>query len=464
MAVDLQAVTVAHARAVYDKDGALLGLLAANGRVVGLGTEGAGSLYRWSVTGDSRSTDFFINPVGKNSKNWLVQAIARYGQSIELVGNYAIAGKRTDEYLSAPGFEAMLADASGVVVFGFPFINDNGQADGGYTDAFGRAVTAANVVDYAIGNLVDKIKRCREYGKRVIALMEPGGEGLTATQAARTHEFNRRYREALKDIEGVQTWSFNRILWNPTGSATLIKFKANFLNLAGGDTTHNQQAAGQACGKDFAANFLPSFVPKMDKAVSNINQVIANGVGQLFDNPLMATLAGGVLNPNMTITNAGTIPASVKVGGDTAGAVSVAITSAANADGLGNDVTYTFTSTAAGRAYIEFSIPNQANWELTDKIESGVEIDIGATAANVYWRMEQNSNLGTNTSYDLYSENSGPAPGQAETGIVLRTVRSGWLDGSTVKGYLACRLYVQFTANGQTCALTTRRAHITRYR
>lgn len=445
----------------FDQTGQFLAFNGADGSKPFLMPGTAGNIYDWSAIGDSRTQDFYTGPNNgyKNSRSWLAWAMAYYKQSFRVVGMYGVSAKRTDEYLTNGNFEKAMVDGSGTMVFGFPVVNDLSQATGGYTDTYGRSVTASNVVDLAIGNLVTKIKAARQAGKRVIVLAEPGATTFTAAQVATVHEFNRKYRDQVRTIPGVYWWNFNRLIWNATSSSTLIAFKANYT----GDGTHAQQAMGQALGKDFATNFLPTFFPSVDSAVDNTSELIANGVGQLFANPLFTTLTGGTTGSNITLTS-GTVPGSVSISGSAAGALSVVITNASNAAGLGNDVTYAFTATSAVTGRIDFTIPNAANLALTDYVEAGVEYDLGAgCAANVYSEAQMNSDVGTFTGFDLYSAASGPPSGLADTGVVLRSTRATWLPNSTTIGYYLHRLNLNFTGAG-TCTINTRRASIVRYR
>jgi hypothetical protein len=423
----------------------------------------AGALTDLSVIGDSRTADYSTTN-GTSGRSWLAWAQAYYKQSFRVIANYGASGKRSDEYLTNGNFEKALADGSGWLIFGFPVINDLAQSLAGYVDTSGVSITEANVVDNAIARLVTKIKLARAAGKRVIALLEPGGSNLVASQVANVHEFNRKYRDALKAVPGVYVVNFNPLIWNTTSSATLIAFKTNYT----GDGTHAQQMMGQALGKWFATNFLPSVMPASDLAVANISDVITNGAAQIYTNPLLTTLTGGT-SSNITVTS-GTVPASVVVSGSAAGLLSVVITSGANANGYGNDVTFAFTATNPVTARIDFTLPNANNWEVTDYLEAGLEYDVASScAASIYADTILNSNIGAsnvqNDAYMLQTLNSGPPSGLADTGVVLRTPRVTWQAGSTSKGFLQTRMNLVFASAGTTtCTVTVRRPFMYRYR
>lgn len=447
-----------NATAAFKEDGTLLGICGdeSSDQVVSLGPRGARN--KASTIGDSRSSDVKINAYGTNSKNWFIQACGYYKAAMELGASYGVSGNRTDQYLTNGNLEKAIDDESGVVVFGYPVVNDISQAFAGYTDTFGRGVGLSNVVDYAIGNLTDAIKRVALAGKRVVVLAEPGSTSLVASQVALVHEFNRKYRDAVLAIPGVIFYSANHLLWDQDGSATLITFRTNYTS----DGTHFQQTAARAVGKDFAAKVLPLLTPAIDTAVASASEVIANGVGQLFANPLFTTLTGGS-SSNITVSS-GNVPGSVAVSGSSAGLLSVAITSAANADGFGNDVTFAFTASGSVSGRIDLQVPSSTVWELTDYIQGGVEYDLApGSNASVYLSVQLNDNTGTRDVYACYSGASGPASAEGESGVVLRSMRETWNPAATSKGYLTGRIFVFFPAAG-TATVTIRRGFLNRYR
>lgn len=444
--------------AAFGLDGRFLGICGdeSTDDVIAVGR--AGARNKASIIGDSRSADVLINPYSTNARNWFIQACAYYKSAIELHASYGISGKRTDEYLTNGNLELALDDAAGVLIFGYPVVNDLGQAVTGYTDTFGRGVTSSNAVDYVIGNLVSAINRARIAGKQVVVMAEPGSSTMNPTAVAMVHEFNRKYRAAVQDIPGVIYYSANHLLWDASGANNAIALRANF----SADGTHFQQMAARIVGKDFAAKVLPLLTPQIDTAVASPSAIIGSGVGQLFANPLLTALTGGT-SSNITVSS-GNVPSGVALSGSAAGLLSAAITSAANADGLGNDVTFAITATAGVTARIDFTVPSATVWELTDVVQAGVEYDLAAgTNANVFLAAQLNDNTGTRDCYANYSGASGPASGQAETGVVLRTLKNTWNPAATAKGYLTARLSVHFPAAG-TATITVRRPFIDRYR
>lgn len=417
--------------------------------------------FGFSMIGDSRTADLLVSVsnMSTNARNWFNWACAYYKQAPLLVGAYGVSGARTDQYLTNGNFEKALADGAKFLIFGLPAYNDINQANAGYTDTFGRTVNLTNVASYAVDNLITYAKRAVAAGKSVILLTEPGGTLLNASQVAAVHEFNRLLKDRVREVPGAILYDPCPILWNPTASTTTIAFKANYL----GDGIHNQQAAARAVGAEFAANVLPSLIPKIDTAPANLSDSIANGTNQLYRNPLFNTLTGGTNGGNFTLTS-GNIPANMTISGTAAGLLSLAITSAANANGFGNDVTFAFTSTGTVSGRIDLDV-NIADWNLTDFMEGRIEVDVapgGSGMGGVYAEMFISTNLGTLDYWANQASAAGPMSNAGETGLVLRTARGQPFIGSSSKNSAKLRVWAAFTGAGSQ-TITLRRPGIYRY-
>lgn len=412
----------------------------------------------FSMIGDSRTADLTLSG-GINSRNWFNWACAYYKQAPQLVGNYGVSGNRTDQYLTNGNFETALTDGSAFLIFGFPAVNDISQSGAGYTDTFGRAVTVSNVATYALGNLITYAKRASAAGKKVVMLTEPGAASLAANQVAAVHDFNRRLKQRIAEVPGAVLYDPCPRLWNTTSSTTLIAFRTNY----SGDGTHNQQMAARVVGADFAANVLPSLLPKVDTAPANISDSVSNGTGQLFRNPLFSTLTGGTTGSNITVSS-GTVPANCSVSGSASAGLTVTITSTANAGGYGNDVTFAFTSTGAVSGRVDMLVQT-ADWSLIDIVQGHVEMDVDSGGVNVTGinvDMYIQTDAGTKDWWAMYAGASGPASTAGDTGLVFRSPMASVLSGSTSKTDMKLRISVVFSAAGSQ-TITLRRAGVYRY-
>ena len=415
--------------------------------------------FGFSMIGDSRTADLLTGN-GTNSRNWFNWACAYYNQTPQLVGTYGVSGKRTDEYLTNGNFEIALADGAKWLIFGLPCYNDINQSNAGYTDTYGHTITTSNVAAYALDNIIVYAKRAVAAGKSVILLTEPGGSALaTAAQAAAVYEFNRLIKERVKEVQGAILYDPCQLIWNPTASTTTIAFKTNYTS----DGVHNQQQAARAVGKDFATNVLPAILPKIDTAPANLSDSVANSTNQLYRNPLFNTLTGGTNGGNFTLTS-GNIPANMTISGTAAGLLSLVITSAANANGYGNDVTFAFTSTGVVSGRIDLDLTT-TDWNLTDYLEGRIEIDVasGGTGGinGVYAETMITTNLGTLDYWANQASAAGPMSTAGDT-LVLRTRRGLPYIGSSSKTSAKLRVWVAFGAAG-TQTITLRRPGVYRY-
>lgn len=416
---------------------------------------------RFSMIGDSRTADLHVGG-GLNGRNWFNWAAALYKQSPVLVGNYGVSGLRSDQYLTNGNFEKALADSAGWLIFGYPVVNDITQAAAGYTDLFGRAITLSNVAANTVATLVAYARRATAAGMRVIMLTEPGSTAMTAAQTTAVYEFNKALRRAVAGVPGVLLYDPTRIIWNATGSSTIISKKANY----SGDGTHAQILEARAVGLDFALNVLPAILPKVDSAPSSIADSVANGTTQLFRNPHYNTATGGSAGANVTL-NSGALPANVTLVGKNAGAgLTVDATVQASADGMGNELKLVVSCTAATSLYINHSI-TVADIALTNTAKFGIELDVlaGNTDVTAYHAsLEMGSDSGTknNAWHALYSVASGPSWTGGESGLTLATEPNSFVSGSSSVSWCDGRVTLTFSAAGSITVIL-RRPHILKF-
>lgn len=417
----------------------------------------------FDIISDSRSADAALGS-GWNSRNWLVQARARYGQSFRINGLFGDSGKRSDQWLTNGNFELAMASTSRWLVVGYPVVNDISQAAAGYNDVFGNAITLANVAPVTVNSLIAHAQKAVAVGKEVIMLTEPGSTGFTAAQTAAVHEFNRLLKFAVRGCQGIRLYDPTPIIWSPTGSTTVITKKTGFTS----DGTHAQQMEGGAVGSDFATNFLPTIIPRIDDGAASLSDTVANGTNQLFRNPLFNTLAGGTTGSNITLSS-GTVPANCVISGSSGTTnLSVDITSAANSGGYGNSITLAINCTSAAAGDFRFDLQTTlADWQLTDEFEGclGMDIASGSTMLGIYPALEviTDTSTKTNSLWDMYAGSSGPMSTAAVSGLSLRTKRGGAIAGSTSKTAVQLRIRASYAAGGGAATITLYRPRIDRY-
>lgn len=149
------------------------------------------------VIGDSRMADIVASstcgaPCGLSGTNFFAQASAQAGQRYQLGLMKAVSGCRTDQYLQPSNFAPILSSKSQYVIFGYPMINDIGQAGTGctilpsagtfpYTNQMGQLVNLATVASTGAGNIIAAAKQAIGAGKKVVISLEPGGSWVSST-------------------------------------------------------------------------------------------------------------------------------------------------------------------------------------------------------------------------------------------------------------------------------------------
>ena len=409
--------------------------------------------------GDSRQAVIGgSGPLSTTAAHWFAWASALNGANMRHVANYGISGKRSDEYL-ATNFAASLTAPGYWYVFNSPAINDIAQAPAPYTTLDGVAITLTNVAEYVAGRILTAAITARAAGYQVVITSEPGSNTCTQAQCTAVYELNQRLKEICQTY-GFLYFDIASVLWNPGASATTISFKTGY-TLEG---THLTHLGAYYAGKAFAA-LIGKFIPAAYILPSNKSDVLATNARQLIQNPLFTTLTGGA-SSGVTLT--GNVPANWTLGNTAGAGTSVTITSAANADGYGNDVTLTITAGAADTVTFQqagISGAGNANWLITDIMQSGVQMDVAAGSSNFvsYWQQGIATVEGpTQNNFVLYSgvaSGLGPGPAEAYTLTYAAKPAAAPLTAGGALGtrsFIAPYLKLVFTAAGS-ATITLRR-------
>lgn len=320
-----------------------------------------GDPSKWGVLGDSRMADIVGSygafDVQYRATNWVNWLNVLSGQRVTVVSTGAIAGKRTDEYLA--NFEKVLASGVGTIVFGMPCVND----------IFQNYPTATTSAQTAFANIKVKAEIALAAGKRVLCLTEPGSTPLSADQVKQVAIFNRLLTEWAESVQGVDVFDVRPIVWSAIAGGTTLTFKTDYQY----DGTHYTPKGGHAIGKAAAtfAQGVGLLGPSQLRLASNVIDVFANNGIDLLNNGLFTTLTGGTIDTPIAGVTTGNCPTTYKLSATDASKVtSIAITSAANADGFGNDLTLAIA--VSGATVVKFSndIPS-----IGSKVPNGSFID-----------------------------------------------------------------------------------------
>lgn len=350
-----------------------------------------------SEIGDSRTIDSLVAfnaPYRKSAKSWRTQSNAFMGQTLEPVANYGISNKRSDEYLAEANFAPMLSDASALCLFGYPAVNDISQAQAGYTDADGNAVTTSNVAALVCARILNRVNRVLAAGKFAVVSLEPGAESLNSSGVAAVYALNTLLRSTFGGMAGVRLFDPLHLVWNPsTTTATQIRFKTGFSP----DGTHPSSRQGRVVGKWAAANFWPGIITPRKRYGLNLDKG-----QQLYGNIGFATLTGGTTT---NITAGDAIPANCRLISSVGSTITYTLTSAAAEDGSGNELTVTFTASGAATATFALNGVSTAGLAYTDFFVAGADIEmLQKTNAQAAWYAYLFATEASETAYDLYEQ------------------------------------------------------------
>jgi len=325
------------------------------------------------LLGDSRIASQSAGTATFGSDNFISQARAALGARFDVLYNGATAGYRSDRYLlNLPN--AIQSVASWAMVFGI--FND---LVAGYTDT-----QIWNGYDAGSGYYTSGMKAALDAlvqaGKHVIVCTEYAGglSGtlLNATQIAYLHRYNQRLREYAERQPGVVLFDLARLAWDQTSTSSSIVLKSGYSS----DGTHFGHLASIIIGLEFA-NLLTHLMPDVaDSFVAMSQQAspIANPGVNGLPNPLFLTTTGGTANTGIS----GTVPSGWTA--SRSGSATATISTAANADGAGNDLVVAATFTAA-EEYIRLdAFPSTSGWATGDIFQAGVDIAVDAASSN-FW-------------------------------------------------------------------------------
>lgn len=389
------------------------------------------SFDRNSITllGDSRLAQMYADTprLVRNSFNPLAQALALSGQRMRIGASFAVSGLRSDQYLAAANVSAALASNSyWLMVYGV--VNDIGQN--------------GNATDYWSVNIKPVVQAWIGTGREVILMTETGQNAFSGSSAnmGAVIKYNRQIRDFCKTTPGARLFDIAALVMQP---GTAMTFNAN----ASGDGTHVNLIAGANIAGQALANLFSSIASPCDGLPYSVDQVVANGGVQWHPNPLWLTTSGGSTGfTGGTVT--GTVPAGITAFGGVAGS-SVAVSTAARADGYGNDLVLNITAAGAGVVKAQMDLSAVATENPGDVFYVNAALSVAAGASNFQWAgMHLQSNrAGTTTfvedGFTASGNGSLPSGAYSWTSETERlTIASG------TRGWLTAYIMCYFSAAG----------------
>jgi hypothetical protein len=364
----------------------------------------------WVLVGDSRIAQYGFdsnNPTNSvNAANYFAWANALLGQPLQVTANLGVSGLRSDQFIAQTG-AAGISAASQWVHVGPPAVNDIGQAlSPTYTTVAspyfpgGVAVTVPNVAAVVAAQIKAYCLACVAAGKKVLLSTEHGNTAFTSAQVAQVFQLNEYLRYISLTYPNVYLWDGAKDYWNPTGSTTAIVFRSGY----SGDGIHSIIPGGYAMGVSLSTFLGTSLYSPNDYLASNAADIQATNSQSLEDNGMFTTLTGGSVAGGLVLTS-GTIPASWQMAG--AATSSVIVTSGANAQGYGNDLTLAITAGAADS--ITFSHNSFGSLiTVNDKVSAAVQAQVttGSSNFNVWQSILMSSPQGSPNTFSMYGARS----------------------------------------------------------
>lgn len=417
--------------------------------ITGLGT--------LALLGDSRTALYsqdITNPIQSvQGRCYIAWANALLGKPFTILAMLGVSGLRSDQFISQ-GLAAAIATGAEYLSIGPAVANDIGQAASGYTDVSGRVVNITNVVGFAAGNIKSACQAATAAGMKVIVSTEWGSSsGWSTTLIACLFQFNEALRYIAANLPNVYLWDGTKDLWNDLASDTAIAYRANFMV----DNLHPGILGAFAGGSSFATWFGAAVrkqdylgMNQADNPTTNSQSLIANG--------LFNILTGGSISGGAVLTS-GTIPSLWGFTG--AATTSIVVTSAANANGYGNDLTLAITASAADSCTFSHNSFG-ALLALTDKITAAIEVDVAVSSSNfsVWSTLQMATNTTNPKIYDLWADRTagvGNGPATAYK-VTLLHPNIGFQGGSSISTAKHL-INLDFTAAGS-ATVTLRRAAV----
>lgn len=325
------------------------------------------------IIGDSRIAQNTNNPsqTNKNAQGVVVwaQALSRKA-GFFVTQNLGVSGDRTDQMLAR--MDAAVADPAGVA-FVWCGVNDIAQ---NYPSATTSGATA-------FANIATLAKALIASGKHVILTLDTPVTSWDATQRGQLFDLNSRLTSAFSGSRSVSLADFFGVVVDPA-SATLQP-RANYYS----DTTHVGIKGAYHCAKvlrDIVDPLLPAALIPLPCGASDVFSLNPNS---LLDTGCHITTSGGVAGTGAS----GTVPAGANVA-RSSGTGTVAVSTAASPDGVGNDLVLTFTAAAADVFRVAYDIT-------TTRLVAGatyvLEGEVSVTSATglraIQCRMEYNGTV-----------------------------------------------------------------------
>lgn len=279
----------------------------------------------------------------------------------------------------------------------------------------------------------------------------------------------------------VQVINNNPALQLFSGSTTTINFKPG-VNIDGDGTTtgtHFNALGGYYGAVSFNSQYQAP-TPATDTNTSTPSDITGTNARALIaSNALFLGSASGGTNSTCTLTS-GTIPTGYQTACGASTTSLVVSAPATDTNQLygsaaiplaGNSLTIAITASAADLFRFFPAAPANGAWNLTDNLQGNYIVNVanGSSKCRVYSGIDYSTNLGTRTTYDLFSADDTASGGGSVDGpttaytLTMRTPPTPAPATATSKSFVRSVLNVSFSAAGS-CTITISRPSLQRVR
>lgn len=358
----------------------------------------------------------------KTATHWFNWYNALNNQPLTLHSKYAVSGSLTTALDGQ--VTSLLALSSPLPQFAFIWSGVNDIATG-------------NTALSAFANLSAACLRLINNGITPVVFTDPGATSLnTSARLVQLFEYNERIRGLGESNRKVLVFDTTAVLWDGSAASWTTTPAPAFKTGYSFDGTHLINLGGYNLGLAFGTWFANRVLPFDARSACVGEMVNANNPLALIANGMFTATTGGTTAGAGSLT--GPVPASWTYNRGANAGTATTISTAANANGFGNDLTLAITTTAADTTRLMQDLASGVRTGLAvgSIVQAGFEIVVtgGANLQGVNVRHEYNDGSSSHTYYDLYCQtaNSGNGP-QAYSVVVqpdqmtITSVPSGWV-------------------------------------
>ena len=311
---------------------------------------------------NSQYNDGIVSKRNANFASFINIAQAASGNRFRTVYNAAIAGARSDQYLTSTTIAGAVASKARYVgIFGA--VND-----------FAQGRTAVQT----FGSIKDACEQVITAGQTCILFTEPGAANFSVALTGVRNDFNAMITQYAAIRPGVLVFDYASLVLDTANTASTPVFKAGMSY----DSIHLSKIGAYTvgAGTNGFASFMSFLLPPRPQASFDPTSTYGIGTAEQLTNPYFMTTTGGTTGGG-SVTS-GTVPS----GWETVrgGSAAAALTTGASPDGYGNEVVANISFTAAGELWrLRQYVATPANLIPGDRIEGRVTLAVEAGSSNL---------------------------------------------------------------------------------